>query len=254
MATGVLWIGGPTGAGKTTVARRLVQRWGLRLYSADTRTWEHRDRAVATGVEAAIWFERTPPAERAAAPVELRQAMLLREVRASMVVDDVRALPATPLVVAEGDVLAPSLVDPARAVWLDPSTDFQLGHRSSAWVEISHSVDDARSRGIPTVAVDGTRRVRDVVDEVEALLSGPLRSGPHAPSSEGRRQLLRTANLDIVDQIRAGCARPWATAAPDTQVRSFVCECGASSCDADVEAAVGIAAALPIIAEGHQPR
>jgi hypothetical protein len=113
-------------------------------------------------------------------------------------------------------------------------------------------VDEARSCGIPTVAVDGSRPVRDIIDEVAALLSGPLRSGPHATSGADRRQLLRTANLDIVGQIRAGCARPWATAEPDTQVRSFVCECGASSCELDVDATVGMAAARPVIAEGHE--
>lgn len=254
VATDVVWIGGPTGAGKTTVARRLVQRWGLRLYSADTRTWEHRDRAIATGVEAALWFESTPQAERATASLEQRRTLLLRDERAPMVLDDVLSLPRGHLVVAEGDVIAPKLVDPARAVWLDPVVDFQLRHRSAAWVEIGSPLDEARLRGIPTVAVDGIRRVLDVVHEVEKLLAVPLRSGPHATSAEERRALLRTANLDIVEQIRAGCARPWATAEPDTQVRSFVCECADSSCDRDVDATVGDAAAAPVIAEAHTPR
>jgi hypothetical protein len=251
VAGNVVWIGGPTGAGKTTVARRLVQRWGLRLYSADTRTWAHRDRAIAAGVEAAMWFESTPPAERAAASLEQRQTFLLRDERAPMVLDDVRALPATPLVVAEGDAIAPTLVDSARAVWLDPVVEFQLLHRSAAWVEIGRSADEARACGIPRVTVDEARPIQEVVDEVEALLAGPLRSGPHAASTDDRRALLRAANLDIVDQIRTGCARPWATAEPDTQVRSFVCECGDPSCDLDVDALVGAAAGTPVIAEGH---
>jgi len=251
VATNVVWIGGPTGAGKTTVARRLAQRWGLRLYSADTRTWAHRDGALAAGVEAAIWFESTPPADRAAASIEQRRTLLLRDERAPMVLDDVRSLPAAPLVVAEGDVIAPNLIDPERAVWLDPDMNFQLRHRSAAWVEIGSPVDEARSIGIPTVVVEGTRPIHDIVDEVEELLAGPLRTGPHARSTDERRLLLRTANLDIVDQIRTGCARPWATAEADTQVRSFVCECGGSSCDRDVDATVGDAATAPVIAEEH---
>lgn len=66
----VLWIGGITGGGKTTVARRLAQRWGLRLYSSDNWTWVHRDRAIAAGVEAAIKFESLTPAERALVSAE----------------------------------------------------------------------------------------------------------------------------------------------------------------------------------------
>ena len=48
-----LWIGGApaTGCGapatgKTTVATRIARRYGLRLYSSDTRTWVHRDHAL----------------------------------------------------------------------------------------------------------------------------------------------------------------------------------------------------------------
>jgi cytidylate kinase len=35
----VLWIGGPSASGKSTVARRVARRNGLRWYSCDTRTW-----------------------------------------------------------------------------------------------------------------------------------------------------------------------------------------------------------------------
>ena len=45
----VLWIGGPPGGGKSSVATRIARRYGLRWYGADTRTWRHRDRALRAG-------------------------------------------------------------------------------------------------------------------------------------------------------------------------------------------------------------
>lgn len=69
----VIWIGGATGAGTTTVARRLAQRWGPRIYSADNWTWEHRDKTLAAGVEGAIRFEALTPAGRLAASAEERR-------------------------------------------------------------------------------------------------------------------------------------------------------------------------------------
>lgn len=107
----VLWIGGPSDSGKTTIARALARRHGLRLYSSDTRTWEHRDRAIAQGHEAAIRWERLTPEQRwiEASPVEMFEMSLHRE-RTEMIVEDLRGLPASPLIVAEGTLVAPSLV------------------------------------------------------------------------------------------------------------------------------------------------
>lgn len=41
---GVFWVGGGPGAGKTTVARRLAERCGLRLYIADDALQGHGER------------------------------------------------------------------------------------------------------------------------------------------------------------------------------------------------------------------
>jgi cytidylate kinase len=108
----VLWIGGPAGAGKTTVARLLARRHGLRWYSSDTRTWEHRDRALADGVT-------LPDRGPGSAHYDRRP----------MMIDDLRSLPASPLIVADGP-LTPGMVESRpditrQAVWLLPSKEVQ---------------------------------------------------------------------------------------------------------------------------------
>jgi len=102
----VLWIGGPPGSGKTAVANRIARRHGLRLYSADTRTREHRDRAISQGIPAAIRWEAMTPEERweTSTAAQMLEQSLHRE-RGPMVVDDVCALPRSPLVVAEGSTI-----------------------------------------------------------------------------------------------------------------------------------------------------
>ena len=260
----MLWIGGPLGSGKTTVARRIARRHGLRLYSADTRTWAHRDRALADRNEAAEKWERLSPEARGDASPDELVAMSLHRERGTMVIEDLRKLPRSPLIVAEGSTLPASAVssgiaDPARSIWLVPTEDFQqralAGLPAAARTLYSLLGDviagEAQEHDVRTLRVDGSRRIDETVESVEGLFAGAIAEGPRAESVDERAGLLREANEAIVDQVRGYYSRAWAEGDPDQVLRTFACECGDPQCSAEVETTVGEASARPVLEIGH---
>jgi hypothetical protein len=258
----VLWIGGAARTGKTTIATRLTRRHGLRWYGSDTRTWEHRDRALRAGHDAARRWEAMTVEERwvTASPAELLELSLHAE-RGRMVADDVAALPEAPLVVAEGTPVSPRVApDHRRAVWLLPTPAFQelqLGRLPRGPRELHLLLGEtiareARETGAPVVTVDGSRGIDDLVAEIEARFADVLAAGPRAETPAERRLLLREANEAIVAQVRGYHARPWAQGDADEVVRSFLCECGDPGCAAFVDAPVATAAGGPVLAANHR--
>jgi hypothetical protein len=241
----VMWIGGAPGAGKSTVGRALARRYGLRLYGTDTRTWEHRDRAIALRNPAAIAFETMTPRERWERPTGELVAMALHRDRGPMVLDDLRTLPPAPLIVAEGTTLPAYAADPARSVWLVPTPDFQRsqltargtpGPQARLYMALREVIAaEAATHRLPTVIVDGSMGPAETIRTVEAMLGSVLAQGPHAESKRDRQELLREQNRAAIDQVRGFFARPWATGnAGDATVR-FVCECGDPTCRKEVE-------------------
>ena len=263
----VLWIGGPPGSGKTTVALRMARHHGVRWYGADTQTWAHRDRALREGHAAAKRWEGMTPEERwvTATPSEMFELSLHRE-RGPMVVDDLRLLPTSPLTVAEGSPLSPAVVssriaDPDRAVWLIPTREFHRAQLEGQELSqgpyelyrlLAEAIErEAKDHAAPILTVDGSRSIDEVVADVERRFASALAAGPRAKSIEDRRALLREANDALAFQVRGYYARPWADGDPNSIVRTFVCECGDGGCDASVELAVGALSAEPVLAPGH---
>ncbi|HVX46902.1 MAG TPA: hypothetical protein VHC49_23620 [Mycobacteriales bacterium] len=254
----VLWIGGPSGSGKTTVARQLARRHGLRWYNCDTRTWIHRDRALEAGVPGAELFERLSPAERSRASRADAIAMSLHAERALMVLDDIAEFPREPVIVVDGTLVVPAIAGP-HAVWLIPSAATQrtrleqregkMPGTAPMWRE-SISADVAAA-GRPTIEVDGLTPAEELA-AVESVFAERLAQGPLATSAGERRRLIRESNRAIVNQYRAGLARPWATANPETVVRPFDCECVRPGCTAVVPLAIAeFPDDGPLLASGH---
>lgn len=246
----------------------LSRRHGLRWYNADAHTWTHRDRALEAGHPAAARFEELPPVERWSRPPAELLAMSLHHDRGAMIADDVRALPAAPLTLAEGTPVTPPVAGVgANAVWLLPTPEAQHERLSQRGLQnrgtrelyvLLVGVIEAQ------VAAYGGRTVRVGVDStpeetaarVEALFEPALRAA--APSAArtaaDRRALLRYANRAIVDQHLAFFARPWSSGDPASAVRPFACECGSAGCEADVELAVADfpSSPDPVLAPGHR--
>jgi len=258
----VLWIGGPPASGKTTVATRLARRHGLRLYCADTKTWAHRDRALARGIPAALRWEALTPARRALSTPEQALELSLHRERGQMVVEDLLALPRAPLVVAEGSTLPAAAVrERSRAVWLIPTAEFQrarleerglsAGARGLFLLLAATIEREAREHDVPIVAVDGGRGIAEIVAAVEERLAAALAEGPSAETRPERQALLREANEAVVAQVRGYYARPWAEGNAEEVVRTFVCECGDPRCESSVEVTVAAAAAAPAVTPAH---
>ncbi|QTE28603.1 nucleoside/nucleotide kinase family protein [Pengzhenrongella sicca] len=135
----VHWIGGGSGAGKSTVARRVAARYGLRLYVTDNVMSDHAGRSGSNDAPFLSeflamemderWVNRSPQ-------TMLETFHWFQGEGFDGVIDDLLLLPAGPPVIAEGFRLLPRLVQPLlaspdHAVWLLPTPDFRRAAFSS---------------------------------------------------------------------------------------------------------------------------
>jgi hypothetical protein len=244
----VVWIGGASGAGKTTLATRLARRHGLRWYSADARTWDHRDSAIRAGHEGAIRWEAMSAEERHSVALERPEELVSLNLdldRGPMIVDDLRALPPAPLVVADGSTVLPRLVDEGharrdRSVWLLPSFDVHRSfHEANGmahlvdyrWHVIQEVERQAAEYGVNMIRIDGSQGADSVLADVEQLFADAIEEGPRATTPGERRALLRWANAELVRQARGFLDRPWSTGDEATFSRPFRCECDDPECE-----------------------
>lgn len=148
----VYWIGGGSGAGKSTIARRLAARHGLRLYSTDDVMSDHAGRSTSEESPFLSEFQAMNMDERwvyRSPETMLETFHWFQGEGFDLIVEDLVSLPSEPGVIVEGFRLLPRLVEPllaapGNAVWLLPTPDFRLAaldSRGSLW-EIARKTSD----------------------------------------------------------------------------------------------------------------
>ncbi|HVD51171.1 MAG TPA: hypothetical protein VNB51_03955 [Candidatus Udaeobacter sp.] len=202
----VLWIGGGTGAGKSSVASALAERYGLTRYDYDwhdsrdhtdrTRQDRHPHRATFLAMSLDERWVFPSPREMA------DNAIGSFGERFEMVLEDLLALPRGRFIVADGFGLLPELIhpfiqSPGPAVFLLATPEFRIvALERRGWRTIDGTSDADRARanrlardellteyvrrtaaglGLATISVDGTRGLDEITAEVDRRFS-PLLS------------------------------------------------------------------------------
>ena len=170
----VYWIGGGSGAGKSTIARRIAAQHGLRVYATDDAMADHARRSTredAPLLHAFMamdmderWLNRSPEAM-------LETFHWFRGECFDLIVEDLLRLPRQPGVIVEGFRLLPSLVKPllgvpAHAVWLLPAPEFRRG---------AFSGRGGSALGFLATTADPERALRNLIDR-DRLFTDTLRA------------------------------------------------------------------------------
>jgi 2-phosphoglycerate kinase len=153
----VYWIGGGSGAGKSTIARRIAAQHGQRVYATDDAMADHARRS--TNEDSPLlhkfmtmdmderWVNRSPKAMLETFP-------WFRGEGFNMIIEDLLVLPPGPAVIVEGFRLLPRIVKPllsipAHAVWLLPTPDFRRAvvesRGGSAWGFLARTTDPEKA-------------------------------------------------------------------------------------------------------------
>jgi hypothetical protein len=207
----MLWIGGSTDAGKTSVARALAKLYGLQEYHYDLYDrekypghWARTDpmrhphmHASPTQDRDWMWVDTTPE--------ELVERYFrTTPERFQLTLEDCLALPTAPPIVAEGYGFSPQLVQPLltsrrQAIWLISSEEFKRAtyeqrgkgvfadtrdpvrarrnHIGRDLLLADHIRSSAAERGLAVLDIDGTRSLEDIISLVEAHFEPYLPDG-----------------------------------------------------------------------------
>ena len=153
----VYWIGGGSGGGKSTIARRIADEHGLQPYATDDVMSDHAKRCAPEDCPLLQKFMAMDMDERWVnrSPEEMLETFhWFRGEGFSLIVEDILRLPGEPGVLADGFRLLPRLVEPllaerSHAVWLLPTPEFRqavIDSRGGAgWGFIAKTGDPERA-------------------------------------------------------------------------------------------------------------
>ncbi len=283
----VLWIGGPPGAGKTTIARRFALEHGLRYFGVDKLMQAHHARGLERGLPAMTrWNELTPDERWLGDPREMAELSLAaNDERWTLLLEDLRELPSSVGLVVEGPPLRPANVqpfvgEPPNAVWILPAAEAQERNLTvrggSSFSTTSDPPRAARNRvereilvgqrheeealrlGAPVVRAAPGDDLDRVYAAVEAALLPALAGMPRARTAPERFQLRRAENDDLAAHLHAFLEERPDLGTPDTLRGRFACECGAERDFAEVELTLAayaraVAGGGSVVAPGHGP-
>ncbi|WP_088287918.1 hypothetical protein [Kineosporia sp. A_224] len=261
----VVWVGGGSGAGKTTLVRAVAGLLDLRAYHVDAYSYDHVRRAADGAFPRTQAFNAMTYDDRwLRAPEVLAEEFLaISAERMPLVVEDLDALGPGATVLAEGpqllpDLVAPLLGSPDAAVWLLPTESFSRGAvtaraevvpsaREAEAVENRHRRDVLVTRalrdradalGLRSVVVDGGRSLTETVDRfVSSLLRVP--GGlVRAATGEQRAIMRRQENQVMATQLTLYREDLGVEALPEPPVARFSCECSTLGCVGEVSLTV----------------
>ncbi|HEX5875280.1 MAG TPA: AAA family ATPase [Pyrinomonadaceae bacterium] len=174
----VYWIGGGSGAGKSTIARRIAVEHGLHVYSTDDVMADHARRSTPEDAPLLHKFMAMNMDERwLNRPAETLETFHWFQGEGfKLIIEDLLSLPREPRVIAEGFRLLPRLVEPllstrAHAVWLLPTPSFRnavvQSRGGSSWGFLARTTDPERAlRNL----LDRDRMFTDLLREETARL------------------------------------------------------------------------------------
>lgn len=257
-----LWLGGGTGAGKSTIASSIARRFDLALYRIDAYTYVHRDRLVERGLMMEVqgdyddrWL--TPRPDDLAVEFADASAKVL-----GCVLEDLQASDDQVITIVEGPQLFPSLVAPLlpdaqRGLWLIPSSSFRrrtMAARATDSAKFTSDADralmkrlerdaiidsqvrdEARKEGFTVFDVDGSEDLTAMIGRVTDYFRPMIDAGPRIADGAHRRRRRQAENAATARNVRAFLNDLGDDAPADPPPFRVACECDNLGCDAVVE-------------------